>query len=123
MPVRPLGKQKKKDTFGELSWDYAKRNKLIENSTETTVFNLTQKEFEKCRFSLPDKNTRMIECQVHTKNFTHGYRLFPPHLWDLREGVIYKRNDKGEFEKWSPNFKNNVKLIEESKKDLTLDKQ
>lgn len=114
--LRPVGK--KKDTFGEQTWDWAKRNKAIEQSQEAPVFQLTQEEFEKCSFSLPDKNTRIIECQVHTKGFSHGYRLFPPNLWDLRGGIIYKRNENGKFEKWYPNFKNNIKLVEEGKKEF-----
>ncbi len=107
--LRPFENKKKEGANQEL-WKGAERDKTIERTEEVSLFKLTREEFEKCRFSLPDKNTREVECQVHTKGFSHGYRLHPPHLWDLREQIIYRKNNKGEFERWYPEFKSNLRL-------------
>jgi len=40
---------------------------------------------------------------VHTNKFSHGFRLHPPHMWDIRDGIIYKRVGK-KFVKFVPSF-------------------
>lgn len=87
-------------------WETAKKNEAIENFAESEVFHLIQKEAEKCRFTLIDQSERMAECTVHRGNFSHGVKLFPPHLWNIIEGqVFYKQN--GEWCRWLPTVKEN----------------
>ena len=92
-------------------WDDVKRRKTIKYVKEKTVLHLTEKEFSKCRFRITNQNWRMVECTVHTDQFSHGFRLFPPHLWDLKDGIIYKKV-RGKFIVWKPKFSRNVKLLE-----------
>jgi hypothetical protein len=90
-----------------------KNNKKIE---EELVFHLTKDEFKKCRFKIINQSLRLAECIVHRDRFSHGFRLHPPHLWDIRDGIIYKKvNNK--FVKFMPDFEKNIKLVEESKKE------
>jgi hypothetical protein len=57
----------------------------------------------------------MAECVVHRSNFSHGIKLFPPHLYDLKDGIVYARDiEKGEWVRWFPNFVENRKgLVKE----------
>lgn len=97
-------------------WDSAKRRGAIKTYPEELVFDLSQKEFEKCRFKMINQNYRMVECTVHSNKFSHGFRLHPPHLFDLRDGIMYKKV-KGKFVKFVPDFKKNLKNLEESKNE------
>jgi hypothetical protein len=83
------------------------REKDIERVPEKIVFALTPEEAEKCRFTKPDKNYRMAECTVHRKNFSHGVRMFPPHLWDWKDGKIYQKH-KDEWIQWTADVKENL---------------
>lgn len=95
-------------------WEDAKKRGIIEKIEEQVVFTFTHEEFEKCRFRMKDQNLRMVECTVHRSKFTHGYRLHPPHLWDIKEGKLYKKSE-GKWVRWIPNFSNNLDLISEAK--------
>ena len=66
---------------------------------------------------MTNQNLRLVECTVHIRKFSHGFRLHPPHLWNLIEGILYKKID-GKFVKWVPNFSTNIKRLEESKKEI-----
>jgi hypothetical protein len=88
-------------------WEELKKVGRVKNITEEEVFHLTKEEFEKCRFKIVNQNYRLAECVVHTNKFSHGFRLHPPHMWDIRDGIIYKRVGK-KFVKFVPSFKENV---------------
>lgn len=101
-----------KDVF----WDNFKKEKAVKTFTEEEVFGLSKEEFKKCRFEMINQNYRMVECKVHLDKASHGFRLHPPHLFDLRDGIIYKKV-KGKFVRFFPNYKQNIKNLEESKKE------
>lgn len=87
--------------------------KDTEKFTEKTVFSLTEREVDRCRYEIINMTQRMAECYIHRDNFSHGIKLHPPHLYDLRDGVVYFRQGKG-WEKWRPNLKSR-------KESLSLD--
>lgn len=92
------------------TWGRAESLNQVEKVEETQLFHLTQKEADKCRYVMTNMDLRMAECTVHTDAFTHGVRMHPPHLWDLRDGIIYYReNIKAPWVKWSPLIQNNTK--------------
>lgn len=94
-------------------WEKAKALGQVEEIKETQLFHLSQKEAEKCRYVMTNMDLRMAECTVHTDAFTHGVKMHPPHLWDLRDGIIYHReNIKSPWVKWSPLIHNNTKRFE-----------
>lgn len=97
-------------------WETAKKNKTIEHYDEKTVFDFTQKEADRCRFEIVNQNYRLAECTVHKKEFSHGYRLHPPHLWNIIEGKLYKRAE-GKWERFVPNHRINLKNMEVSRRD------
>ena len=98
-------------------WGDAKKRGSIRTYNEENVFNFSQEEFEKCRFKISNQNLRMAECTVHTKRFAHGFRLHPPHLWDIRDGVLYQKL-KGKFVKWVPNFSTNLTRLDQAKNEI-----
>ena len=92
------------------TWGRAESLGQVDKVEETQLFHLTQKEADKCRYVMTNMDLRMAECTVHTDAFTHGVRMHPPHLWDLRDGIIYYReNIKAPWVKWSPLIQNNTK--------------
>lgn len=98
-------------------WNDAKKRGSIRTYTEEVVFNFSQEEFKKCRFKMTNQNYRMVECTTHVKRFSHGFRLHPPHLWDLRKGILYKKV-KGKFIKWVPNFSTNLTRLDRAKDEI-----
>ncbi len=91
-------------------WDAAKRGGGIEYTDEQQVFKLTPKEAEKCRFEITDNTQRLAECTVHHGAFSHGVRLHPPHLYDLRDGKVYfKEGDK--WVRWVANVEKNKERL------------
>lgn len=45
-------------------------------------------------YEMVDDNLRLVVCKrCEKKGIIHGTRLFPPHLYDLRDGKIYYRED------------------------------
>lgn len=92
------------------TWGRAESLGQVDKVEETQLFHLTQKEADKCRYVMTNMDLRMAECTVHTDAFTHGVRMHPPHLWDLRDGIIYYRESiKAPWVKWSPLIQNNTK--------------
>lgn len=105
--IRPMHNPKKpQPDFAKQVWDAAAKNDAIEKIEEQEVFHLSQAEANKCRYEMVNNTERMAECIVHTKGFTHGVRLHPPHLWDLRDGIVYQKVN-GEWVRWSPVVKEN----------------
>lgn len=101
-----ISKPKKSPLQG--AWTKAERQNKIEKFEEEVVFNLTPKEAEKCRYTIINPDTRMAECLVHTKSFTHGIKLHPPHLYKLEDGIVfYKSNDS--WVRWFPDYAANKK--------------
>lgn len=98
-------------------WDDANRRKAIRTYTEEPVFDFTQEEFNKCRFEMVNQNLRMVECTIHSGRFSHGYRIHPPHLWDIRKGILYKKV-KRKFVKWVPNFSTNLTRLDQAKNEI-----
>lgn len=94
-------------------WDAVEKAKAGEDHVEQEVFHLTQKESAKCRYEIIDQNNRLAECTVHRDTFSHGHKLFPPHLWDIRKGILYRKVN-GEWTKWVPIVKENVTRFEDS---------
>lgn len=111
--MRPLNKPKKtNEDFAKQVWQSAEAKHEVEKVEEEEVFHLSQKEANKCRFVMVNNTTRMAECTVHTQSFTHGVRLHPPHLWNIIEGIVYQKVN-GEWVRWSPIVKENIKRFEE----------
>lgn len=109
--MRPLNRQKPHSDadFAKGVWERAAAANKIETVEETQVFHLTQKEAKKCRYVMVNMDQRMAECTVHTDGFTHGVRMHPPHLYDLRDGIVYYRENIGaEWQRWYPNMKENA---------------
>ncbi|MEM4270799.1 MAG: hypothetical protein QXO70_01745 [Candidatus Pacearchaeota archaeon] len=52
---------------------------------------LTKEEAKKCRFVCIDQSLRLFSCKTHDGR--HGLRLHPPHLYEIKDGVIYKKLD------------------------------
>lgn len=92
----------------EAIWATAKRADAVETFPGEEVFSLTPKEAERCRFKLSDdtreKDMGMAECTVHTTKSTHGVRLFPKHLWNIRSDgrLEYKENQSSPWREFSP---------------------
>lgn len=120
--MRPLINQnqiKKQKQSGEAQkfWEVAERAGRIEKYEEQTVFHLTAAEAEKCRFEITNQSQRMAECVVHTKHFSHGIRLHPPHLYKLEDGLVYfKHEDK--WIRWTPNVEANKKRLENLEQEV-----
>lgn len=105
--MRPLIQPKKESPLAE-AWAVAGKMGKIETSKEEVVFRLSKEESVKCRYQIIDQNTRMAECTVHQKNFSHGIRLHPPHLYKIEDGIVFYRKDiNSEWERWFPNFSEN----------------
>ena len=100
-------------------WEVAKKKKKVRKLTDEKVFGFTKKEAEKCRFKMVNQNLRLVECTVHRGAFSHGYRLHPPHLFDLRDGIIFHRQDtKSKWKRWYPNLNENLRRLKESLKEI-----
>lgn len=104
--------RKKKKIDPEKIWrDLVKSGKKIKRNDEVIKFKLSDKEVEKCRYEVIDKNLRLAECTVHRGECSHGVKLWPIHLWEIKEGLVYQKVN-GEWILWKPNFKNNLKRFE-----------
>lgn len=115
--MRPLIKSEKKSEpqsdAAKSFWEAEEKAKRIEIHEEQEVFHLTQKEAERCRYEIINQNLRLAECTVHRDMFSNGIRLFPPHLWGLKHGIVYKKvND--EWVKWTPKIRENTKRFEDA---------
>lgn len=104
--LRPNNNPNQRHDYGKRLWDQAERNKTIEYVPEKEVFHLSPKEAKKCRYEIINQTERMAECTVHKSNFSHGVRLHPPHLWDLREGKVFMKKGGGWVE-WSATVQEN----------------
>lgn len=62
------------------------------NKVWKDILNLTKEEAKKCRFICIDPSFRLFACKTH--NQKHGLRLHPPHKFEIKNGVVYKRLDK-----------------------------
>ena len=91
-------------------------SKNVKHFEEQEVFRLSQIEAKKCQYEYVNKNLRLAECTVHRKNFSHGIRLFPPHLWNLVDGVVYYKKEN-KWERWYPNLSANKKRLKVKKKN------
>lgn len=84
--------------------------KGIQIFPEEIVFKLTQEESEKCRFRIINHSTGDAECYIHNGN--HGVRLHPKHLWDIRDGLIYFKDQSGQWQRWLSVVKENLTRFE-----------
>lgn len=91
-------------------WEHAKQHNKVENYEEREVFKLTQEEADKCRYVMGNKNLRMAECIVHREGFSHGIRLHPPHLYNLKDGIVYYKKD-GKWVRWQPKIIENLSRL------------
>lgn len=103
MPLKP------KPKFDpEKIWNDARRaGHKIHKSEEKIELQLNDEECEKCRYKIVNQSMRLAECTVHNGNVGHGVRLWPIHLWEIRDGRILQKVN-GEWKLWKPNFKNNI---------------
>jgi len=109
--IRPLVKTKKEAPLAQ-AWAVAAKMGKVETNKEELVFRLTEAEAKKCRYEIVDQNLRMAECVVHRDNFAHGIKLFPPHLYDLRDGIVFAKDVKEDkWVRWFPNFMENKKRL------------
>lgn len=121
--MRPLINKEEIDKNKKLSeeatkfWEEAKYKKNLEKYDDKEVFHLTAKEAEKCRFEMTNMTDRLAECTVHTKNFSHGVRLHPPHLWKLEGGLVYF-NHNGKWVRWVANVDVNKQRLEKVDEDI-----
>jgi hypothetical protein len=59
---------------------------------EQPLLELSREEKKRCVFECVNQNYRLFECVVHkNEKASHGLRLHPPHLWEVKDGVPYKR--------------------------------
>ncbi len=108
---RPLIKPKQEAPLAQ-AWAVAEKMGKVEKIKEEIVFKLTESEAQKCRYEIIDQSLRMAECMVHRDNFSHGIRLFPPHLYEIKDGIVFCRDTiKGEWQRWFPNFVENKKRL------------
>ncbi len=98
--IRP---NKPKPSPLQSQWTKAEREKKIEKFEEEVVFNLTPKEAEKCRYILVNMSTRMAECTIHTKSFTHGIKMHPPHLYKIEDGIVFYKSNEN-WIRWYPDY-------------------
>lgn len=107
-PITDLNEESNRTSeFGKRLWEKAEKNKEVEKITEQEVFHLSQGEAEKCRFEITDQTNRMAECVIHSGNFSHGLRLHPPHLYDIKEGRVYFL-ENGKWKRWIAKIKDNL---------------
>lgn len=94
-------------------WLNAKRKNLVENIETKTIFNLSQKEANKCRYVIVDMNERMAECYTHKGEFSHGVKMFPPHRFDLHaDGTVWcRKTTKDKWVQWFANIKENIQRL------------
>lgn len=116
MPIRQIKKSRistPEEKFSEQLWLEAKRKKAVESVETQVIMKLTQKEANKCRYVIIDMNYRMAECYIHRDKFSHGVKMFPPHLWDLHaDGTVWHRaSQKDKWKQWSANVKENVQRL------------
>lgn len=105
---RPMSNANNRHDYAKQLWASAERRKEIEYIQENQVFHLSPKEAKRCRYEIINQSTRMAECTVHTGDFSHGVRMFPPHLFDLRKGKVYfRQSQKSEWIEWSANIEEN----------------
>lgn len=101
----------KQNFYRKRFWEQAKKAGKVKYVPDKSVFDFSKKEAKRCRFVMVNQNLRLVECTVHRGKFSHGYRLHPPHLYDLRKGIIYHREDtKSKWKPWYPKFKPNLSL-------------
>lgn len=106
----PILKRRKIDP--EKVWrDLIRSGKKIKTRTEEIKLQLTDKECEKCRYEVIDQNQRLAECTVHRGDVSHGVRLWPIHLWEIKDGVVFQKVD-GKWQVWRPNYKQNLSRFE-----------
>ena len=90
--MRPLHNNSPKESeHSKAFWEAVEKAKRVDYSEEKEVFHLTKKEAENCRYTITDQTMRLAMCTVHTVGFTHGLTLHPPHLWDIKDGILYKK--------------------------------
>lgn len=112
--MRPLIKPKSFQPQSDVArkfWESVDKAANSELHEDKEVFHLSQKEAAKCRYEIVDQDNRLAECTVHRDVFSHGVKLFPPHLYDIRKGILYFKKN-GEWIKWIPVVKENVSRIE-----------
>ena len=81
-----------------------------ERITEGDVFKMSREDWDKLRFRISNMTLRLVECYNHPQGKVFGLRLHPPHLWDLRDGVLYKKTPEG-WVKYFPNFDENLERL------------
>lgn len=94
----------------ERIWLNYKRSKDIdyEEFDEGETGSLSPDLWDSLRFRIANNTERMVECTNHPQNISFGYRLHPPHLWDLRNGVLYRKDETGKFVIWKPYLEQNL---------------
>ena len=109
---RPASNPNNRHDYAKKIWADAERRKEVERIQENEVFHLSPKEAKKCRYEIINQSERMAECTVHTGGFSHGVRMFPPHLYDLRNGKVYfRQSQKSEWIEWSANVSENKQRL------------
>lgn len=89
-------------------WARQKNAKRVKSWEEDVKIRLTKEECKKCRYECVEQSTRMYECTVHKGDFSHGLRMHPPHLYDLRDGIVYYKG-----ERWFPDFAANRERLKQ----------
>lgn len=97
------------EKFWDSLRDPVTRKSIVETYEEdpNDVFRMPTEEWEKLRFRISNKTLRLVECYNHPKGVVFGFRLHPPHLWNLREGVLYKKVG-GKWVRFQPRFEENL---------------
>lgn len=67
------------------------QSKKEENNKWKNIFSLSLSEAKKCRFYCINPSLRLYSCKTH--NDRHGFRLHPPHLYEIKNGIIYRKVD------------------------------
>jgi len=77
------------------------------NQEEKDVFKMPIEEWEQLRFRITNQTMRLAECYNHPKGIAFGFRLHPPHLWNIIDGVLFKKV-KGKWVKFVPDVEDNL---------------
>lgn len=82
---------------------------LVETRPESVddVFKMPVEDWLNLRFRISNMTMRLVECYNHPKGVAFGFRMHPPHLWNLKDGILYKKVN-GQWVRFIPTFEENL---------------
>lgn len=101
-------------TAREKFWESLKRDKRVKYKEITepeAVGSFSADEWDSLRFRITNQSLRLATCTNPPHRDPIVFRLFPPHLWDIRDGQIYRKVD-GQWIRFVPDLKKNLERFE-----------